>query len=102
VAFLAGAFPAVFLAVFFLAIGISWTSASPAQEGRRGQQPEGPGEDETPHRGLRREGLIVPELTTAHANPAMAELIPLSDASKAKAHEEAVTKGKAAALKAAA
>ncbi|MFJ1610634.1 hypothetical protein ACIOHS_46130 [Streptomyces sp. NPDC088253] len=48
--------------------------------------------------------FIVPELTTAHANPAMAELIPLSDASKAKAkaHEDAVTKGKAAALKAAA
>ncbi|MER5178263.1 NAD(P)H-dependent oxidoreductase [Streptomyces sp. NPDC002896] len=46
--------------------------------------------------------FIVPELTMAHSNPAMAELIPLADASKAKAHEDAVTKGKAAALNAAA
>jgi FMN-dependent NADH-azoreductase len=46
--------------------------------------------------------FIVPELTMAHSNPAMAELIPLADASKAKAHEDAVTKGKAAALRAAA
>jgi FMN-dependent NADH-azoreductase len=46
--------------------------------------------------------FIVPELTLAHSNPAMAELIPLAEASKAKAHEEAVSKGKAAALKAAA
>ena len=46
--------------------------------------------------------FIVPELTMAHSNPAMAELVPLADASKAKAHEDAATKGKAAALKAAA
>ncbi|OAH12322.1 FMN-dependent NADH-azoreductase [Streptomyces jeddahensis] len=46
--------------------------------------------------------FIVPELTMAHSNPAMAELIPLAEASKAKAHEDAVTKGKAAALSAAA
>ncbi|MGW1024760.1 FMN-dependent NADH-azoreductase [Streptomyces sp. NPDC002577] len=46
--------------------------------------------------------FIVPELTLAHSNPAMAELIPLADASKAKAHEDAAIKGKAAALKAAA
>ncbi|MFC3573615.1 FMN-dependent NADH-azoreductase [Streptomyces yaanensis] len=41
--------------------------------------------------------FIVPELTMAHSNPAMAELIPLAEASKAKAHEEALGKGKAAA-----
>ncbi|MFF3332894.1 FMN-dependent NADH-azoreductase [Streptomyces sp. NPDC002888] len=46
--------------------------------------------------------FIVPELTMAHSNPAMTELIPLAEASKAKAHEDAATKGKAAALKAAA
>ncbi|CAM5253353.1 FMN-dependent NADH-azoreductase [Streptomyces aurantiogriseus] len=46
--------------------------------------------------------FIVPELTLAHSNPAMAELIPLAEASKARAHEDAVTKGKAAALKVAA
>ncbi|GAB2603149.1 NAD(P)H-dependent oxidoreductase [Streptomyces capparidis] len=45
--------------------------------------------------------FIVPELTLAHSNPAMAELIPLAEASKAKAHEEAVSKGKAAARNAA-
>ncbi|MEU2281118.1 NAD(P)H-dependent oxidoreductase [Streptomyces sp. NPDC013178] len=45
--------------------------------------------------------FIVPELTMAHSNPAMAELIPLAEASKAKAHEDAVSKGKAAALNAA-
>jgi FMN-dependent NADH-azoreductase len=41
--------------------------------------------------------FIVPELTMAHSNPAMAELIPLAEASRAEAHEEAVSKGKAAA-----
>ncbi|MER7690375.1 NAD(P)H-dependent oxidoreductase [Streptomyces sp. NPDC097610] len=46
--------------------------------------------------------FIVPELTMAHSNPAMAELIPLADASKARAHEDAITKGKAAAQEAAA
>lgn len=46
--------------------------------------------------------FIVPELTLAHSNPAMAELIPLAEASKAQAHEDAVAKGKTAALKAAA
>ncbi|WP_405865615.1 MULTISPECIES: FMN-dependent NADH-azoreductase [unclassified Streptomyces] len=45
--------------------------------------------------------FIVPELTLAHSNPAMAELIPLADASKARALEEATSKGKEAALKAA-
>ncbi|MFF0794812.1 FMN-dependent NADH-azoreductase [Streptomyces spiralis] len=45
--------------------------------------------------------FIVPELTMAHSNPAMAELIPLAEASKAKAHEDAQSKGKTAALKAA-
>ncbi|MFJ3231035.1 FMN-dependent NADH-azoreductase [Streptomyces sp. NPDC086787] len=46
--------------------------------------------------------FIVPELTMAHSNPAMKDLIPLAEASKARAHEDAVTKGKAAALHAAA
>ncbi|MFJ3306384.1 FMN-dependent NADH-azoreductase [Streptomyces sp. NPDC086549] len=46
--------------------------------------------------------FIVPELTMAHSNPAMAELIPLAEASKTKAHEDAVSKGKAAAINAAA
>ncbi|MFJ7948921.1 FMN-dependent NADH-azoreductase [Streptomyces sp. NPDC096354] len=44
--------------------------------------------------------FIVPELTMAPHNPAMAELIPLAEASKAKTHEEALSKGKAAAAKA--
>ncbi|MGW2047746.1 FMN-dependent NADH-azoreductase [Streptomyces sp. NPDC001858] len=44
--------------------------------------------------------FIVPELTLARSNPAMAELIPLADASKAKALVEAADKGKEAALKA--
>ncbi|MES4907093.1 MULTISPECIES: NAD(P)H-dependent oxidoreductase [unclassified Streptomyces] len=39
--------------------------------------------------------FIVPELTLARTNPAMADLIELSDASKAKAHEEAASKAKA-------
>ncbi|QKZ17292.1 FMN-dependent NADH-azoreductase [Streptomyces chartreusis] len=46
--------------------------------------------------------FIVPELTLAHTVPAMAELVPLAEASKAKAHEDAISKGKEAALKAAA
>ncbi|WP_326585193.1 NAD(P)H-dependent oxidoreductase [Streptomyces sp. NBC_00487] len=46
--------------------------------------------------------FIVPELTLAHSNPAMAELIPLAEASKVKAHDDATSKGKAAALNAAA
>ncbi|MCZ0991705.1 FMN-dependent NADH-azoreductase [Streptomyces diastatochromogenes] len=44
--------------------------------------------------------FIVPELTLAHTVPAMAELIPLAEASKAKAHEDAISKGEAAALNA--
>jgi len=40
--------------------------------------------------------FIVPELTMAPANPAMAKLIPLAQASKAKAHQDAVLKAKAA------
>ncbi|MEC4017398.1 FMN-dependent NADH-azoreductase [Streptomyces sp. H27-D2] len=39
--------------------------------------------------------FIVPELTMARAKPAMADLIGLADASRAKAHEEAATKAKA-------
>ncbi|WP_030615161.1 FMN-dependent NADH-azoreductase [Streptomyces sclerotialus] len=38
--------------------------------------------------------FIVPELTMAPSNPAMAELIPLFEASREKAQEEAVTKAK--------
>ncbi|WP_369029625.1 MULTISPECIES: FMN-dependent NADH-azoreductase [Streptomyces] len=45
--------------------------------------------------------FIVPELTLAHSNPSMAELIPLAEESKAKALEAATNKGKEAALKAA-
>ncbi|MFE4964289.1 hypothetical protein [Streptomyces sp. NPDC056660] len=45
--------------------------------------------------------FIVPELTLAHSTPAMAELIPLAEASLVKAHEEAAAKGKAAAVRAA-
>ncbi|MER5519493.1 NAD(P)H-dependent oxidoreductase [Streptomyces sp. NPDC002763] len=45
--------------------------------------------------------FIVPELTLAHSTPAMAELVPLAEASLAKAHEEAAAKGKAAAVRAA-
>lgn len=44
--------------------------------------------------------FIVPELTLAHSNPAMAELIPLAEASRARALDEAASKGKQAALKA--
>ncbi|MEV6589072.1 FMN-dependent NADH-azoreductase [Streptomyces acidicola] len=45
--------------------------------------------------------FIVPELTLAYSTPSMAELIPLADASRARAHEEAAAKGKTAALEAA-
>ncbi|MEU9284422.1 NAD(P)H-dependent oxidoreductase [Streptomyces sp. NPDC048275] len=38
--------------------------------------------------------FIVPELTMAPHNPAMAELVPLFEASRAKAHDEAATKAK--------
>ncbi|MEV0602444.1 NAD(P)H-dependent oxidoreductase [Streptomyces sp. NPDC050315] len=38
--------------------------------------------------------FIVPELTMAPSNPAMAELIPLFEASREKAQQEAVTKAK--------
>jgi FMN-dependent NADH-azoreductase len=38
--------------------------------------------------------FIVPELTLARTNPAMADLIDLADASKAKAHEDAAAKAK--------
>jgi FMN-dependent NADH-azoreductase len=38
--------------------------------------------------------FIVPELTLARTNPAMADLIELADASKAKAHENAAAKAK--------
>ncbi|MGW3563452.1 FMN-dependent NADH-azoreductase [Streptomyces sp. NPDC000941] len=38
--------------------------------------------------------FIVPELTLARTNPAMADLVDLSDASKAQAHEEAAAKAK--------
>ncbi|MDX2847119.1 MULTISPECIES: FMN-dependent NADH-azoreductase [Streptomycetaceae] len=38
--------------------------------------------------------FIVPELTAAASNPAMAELVPLAEASWARALEDATTKGK--------
>lgn len=38
--------------------------------------------------------FIVPELTAAHSNPDMAELVPLAEASWAQALEDAVVKGK--------
>lgn len=38
--------------------------------------------------------FIVPELTMAHSRPEMAELIPLADASRTKALDEATQKGK--------
>ena len=41
--------------------------------------------------------FIVPELTRAHLHPAMAALVSKAEASRAKALEEAVVKGKAAA-----
>lgn len=43
--------------------------------------------------------FIVPELTLAHSKPEMAELIPLADASRAKADEEATQKAKALAAR---
>ncbi|MDK1473241.1 NAD(P)H-dependent oxidoreductase [Streptomyces sp. 549] len=46
--------------------------------------------------------FIVPELTLAPSVPAMSELIPLFEASRAKAHEEAETKAKALASRLAA
>ncbi|MCL7379476.1 FMN-dependent NADH-azoreductase [Streptomyces sp. 35G-GA-8] len=46
--------------------------------------------------------FIVPELTLAHTNPGMADLIPLAEASRAKAEEEAQQKGKALAARLAA
>ncbi len=39
--------------------------------------------------------FIVPELTMAPSNPAMAELVPLYETSRDKAHQEAATKAKA-------
>ncbi|MEU8826082.1 NAD(P)H-dependent oxidoreductase [Streptomyces sp. NPDC048636] len=46
--------------------------------------------------------FVVPELTLARTNPAMADLIELADASKAKAHEDATSKAKALASRIAA
>ncbi|WP_328582778.1 FMN-dependent NADH-azoreductase [Streptomyces sp. NBC_00370] len=46
--------------------------------------------------------FIVPELTLAHTVPAMTELIPLAEASRAKAREDAETKAKALASRLAA
>ena len=46
--------------------------------------------------------FIVPELTLAHTVPAMTELIPLAEASRAKAHEDATAKAKALASRLAA
>ncbi|MGP3998534.1 FMN-dependent NADH-azoreductase [Streptomyces sp. 8N706] len=46
--------------------------------------------------------FIVPELTFARSNPAMADLVELADASRAKAHEDATKKAKALASRLAA
>ncbi|MFG2195106.1 FMN-dependent NADH-azoreductase [Streptomyces sp. NPDC048639] len=46
--------------------------------------------------------FIVPELTLARSNPAMADLIDLSDASRTKAHSDAAEKAKALAARLAA
>ncbi|MFI6058620.1 FMN-dependent NADH-azoreductase [Streptomyces sp. NPDC051286] len=46
--------------------------------------------------------FIVPELTLAHSQPAMAELIPLAEASRARAFTEATEKAKALAARLAA
>lgn len=46
--------------------------------------------------------FIVPELTLAHSNPQMAELIPLADSSRAKALSDASEKAKALASRLAA
>jgi FMN-dependent NADH-azoreductase len=43
--------------------------------------------------------FVVPELTLARVVPAMAQLIDLADASKAKAHDEAAAKAKTLATK---
>lgn len=43
--------------------------------------------------------FIVPELTLARSKPEMAELVPLADASRAKAEEEATLKAKALAAR---
>ncbi|MEW2486072.1 NAD(P)H-dependent oxidoreductase [Streptomyces sp. NPDC048411] len=43
--------------------------------------------------------FIVPELTLAHSQPAMAELIPLAEASRARAFTEATEKAKALAAR---
>jgi FMN-dependent NADH-azoreductase len=43
--------------------------------------------------------FIIPELTMARSNPAMADLVDLADASKAKAQEDAVSKAKSLASK---
>ncbi|MFD8367798.1 FMN-dependent NADH-azoreductase [Streptomyces hygroscopicus] len=43
--------------------------------------------------------FVVPELTLARSNPAMADLVEAADASKAKAHEEAAAKAKALAAR---
>ncbi|MFT2015859.1 FMN-dependent NADH-azoreductase [Streptomyces sp. 796.1] len=45
--------------------------------------------------------FIVPELTLARSNPAMADLVEKSDASRAKAHEDAASKAKLLAARAA-
>lgn len=46
--------------------------------------------------------FIVPELTLAHVKPEMADLRDLADASRTRAHEEAVAKAKALAVRLAA
>ncbi|MFB7273649.1 FMN-dependent NADH-azoreductase [Streptomyces sp. NPDC056244] len=46
--------------------------------------------------------FIVPELTLAHSKPEMAELVPLAEASRTKAQEEATQKAKALAARLAA
>ena len=46
--------------------------------------------------------FIVPELTAAASNPAMAELVPLAEASWTRALEDATTKGKEVAQRVAA
>ncbi|WNE97719.1 NAD(P)H-dependent oxidoreductase [Streptomyces luomodiensis] len=43
--------------------------------------------------------FVVPELTMARSNPAMADLVDAADASMAKAHEEAAAKAKALAAR---
>lgn len=43
--------------------------------------------------------FVVPELTLARSNPAMADLVELADASRAKAHEDAAAKAKSLAAR---